>query len=101
MRSVKTSRGTSIPWLDRETSVKPGFARNYLRRAVWHTAAANLRQLEEDRSSQARPSATTGSPPRVVLDTSLTFHAERSRLFGSITSSDIADRFGSRASTSS
>jgi large subunit ribosomal protein L9 len=85
-------------------TVKPGFARNYLlpRGFAFEATTANLRQLEADRH---RAEATTR---RAYLEArrraaqlesvSLTFHAkagEESKLFGSITSGDIAERLNS------
>jgi large subunit ribosomal protein L9 len=82
-------------------SVKPGFARNYLlpRGFAFEATPANLRELETERTRaearsrrdylEARRRASQLEP------VSLTFHAkagEESKLFGSITSSDIAER---------
>jgi large subunit ribosomal protein L9 len=82
-------------------AVKTGYARNYLlpRGFAYEASAANVRQLEEERrrgeqrakrdflESRRRSSQLEG--------VSLTFHAkagEESKLFGSVTSADIADR---------
>lgn len=82
-------------------SVRPGYARNYLlpRGLAYEATAANIRQLEDERrraeqrakrdylEARRRASRLEGA--------SLTFHAnagEESKLFGSITSADIADR---------
>src|SRR5690606_36805071 len=85
-------------------TVKPGFARNYLlpRGFAYEATEANLRALEEERARgeakakrdylQARRRASQ------LEGVSLTFHAragEESKLFGSITPADIADRLNS------
>lgn len=85
-------------------AVKPGFARNYLlpRGFAFEATAANMRALEDERSKadaktkrdflEARRRASQ------LEGVSLTFHAragEESKLFGSITSGDIADRLSS------
>jgi large subunit ribosomal protein L9 len=82
-------------------TVKPGFARNYLlpRGYAFEATTANLRAIEEERAKgeakakrdflQARRRASK------LEGVSLTFHAkagEESKLFGSITTADIADR---------
>lgn len=82
-------------------SVKPGFARNYLlpRGFAYEATSANVRQLEEDRrraEQRAKRDFLEARRRAAQLDgVSLTFHAkagEESKLFGSITSSDIAER---------
>jgi large subunit ribosomal protein L9 len=82
-------------------AVKPGFARNYLlpRGFAYEASAANLRQIEEDKSrAEARGRRDYLEARRRASQlegVSLTFHAkagEESKLFGSITSADIADR---------
>lgn len=82
-------------------TVKPGYARNYLlpRGVAYEATSANLRQLEEDRTraeSRAKRDYLEAKRRASKLEgLSLTFHAkagEESKLFGSITSGDIADR---------
>ena len=82
-------------------SVKPGFARNYLlpHGFAYEATAANVRQLEEERrraEQRARRDFLEARRRASQLDgVSLTFHAkagEESKLFGSITPADIADR---------
>lgn len=84
-------------------TVKPGYARNYLlpRGFAYEATAANVRQLEEDRrraEQRAKRDYLEARRRAAQLDgVSLTFHAkagEESKLFGSITSADIADRLG-------
>jgi large subunit ribosomal protein L9 len=82
-------------------SVKPGFARNYLlpRGFAYEATQGNLRRIEEDKSrAEARGRRDYLEARRrasQLESVSLTFHAkagEESKLFGSITSGDIADR---------
>jgi large subunit ribosomal protein L9 len=82
-------------------AVKPGFARNYLlpRGYAYEATQANLRELETERSrAEARSRRAYLEARRrasQLEEVSLTFHAkagEESKLFGSITSSDIAER---------
>jgi large subunit ribosomal protein L9 len=82
-------------------SVKPGFARNYLlpRGVAYEASAANLRQIEDDKSrAEARSRRDFLEARRRASQlegVSLTFHAragEESKLFGSITTADIAER---------
>jgi large subunit ribosomal protein L9 len=82
-------------------TVKPGFARNYLlpRGLAFEATQANIRQLEEDQKRGEQKSKREYLEARrraAQLDgVSLTFHAnagEEGKLFGSITSGDIADR---------
>ena len=82
-------------------TVKPGFARNYLlpRGLAFEATQANIRRLEEDRRRaderakrdflEARRRASS------LEEVSLTFNAragEESKLFGSITTADIAEK---------
>lgn len=82
-------------------AVKPGFARNYLlpRGVAYEATDANIRQLEEERrraEEQAKRSYLEARRrAKALQDVSLTFEAragEESKLFGSITTADIADR---------
>ena len=82
-------------------TVKPGYARNYLfpRGLAFEATAANVRQLEEDqkRGEQKAKREFLEARRRAsqLEGVSLTFHAnagEEGKLFGSITSGDIADR---------
>jgi large subunit ribosomal protein L9 len=82
-------------------TVKPGFARNYLlpRGLAFEATAANVRQLEEDQKrgeQKAKREYLEARRRAAQLEgVSLTFHAnagEEGKLFGSITSGDIADR---------
>jgi len=104
MRSVKVILRQDIETLGAIgdiVGVKPGFARNYLlpRGLAYEATRANLRQLEEDQSraeSKAKRDYLEARRRASKLEgMSLTFHAkagEESKLFGSITSGDIADR---------
>jgi large subunit ribosomal protein L9 len=82
-------------------SVKPGFARNYLlpRGFAYEATAANLRAIEQDKArveAKGRRDYLEARRRASQLEgVSLTFHAkagEESKLFGSITTGDIADR---------
>ncbi|MGH7445752.1 MAG: 50S ribosomal protein L9 [Longimicrobiales bacterium] len=82
-------------------SVRPGFARNYLlpQGLAFAATAANVRQLEEERKRvEARSKRDYLESKRRASQleaVSLTFHVnagEESKLFGSITTSDIAER---------
>ncbi|MCI0433366.1 MAG: 50S ribosomal protein L9 [Gemmatimonadetes bacterium] len=84
-------------------SVRPGYARNYLlpRGLAYEASAANIRQLEDEkRRAEHRVKREYLEARRRAAQlegVSLTFHAkagEESKLFGSITSADIADRLG-------
>ena len=82
-------------------TVKPGYARNYLlpRGLAFEATAANIRQLEEDRRREDQRAKRDYLEARrrasQLEGVSLTFHAnagDEGKLFGSITSGDIADR---------
>ena len=82
-------------------SVKPGFARNYLlpRGFAYEATSANLKVLEDERMKAEQRSKRDYLEARrrasQLESISLTFHAkagEESKLFGSITSSDIGER---------
>jgi large subunit ribosomal protein L9 len=82
-------------------AVRPGYARNFLlpQGLAYAATAANMRQLEEERKrAEARTKRDYLESKRraAQLETvSLTFHVnagEESKLFGSITSADIAGR---------
>jgi large subunit ribosomal protein L9 len=85
-------------------TVKPGFARNYLvpRGFAYEATTANLQSLQDERTraeAQTRRGYLEARRRAARLEgVSLTFHAkagEESKLFGSITSGDIADRLNS------
>ena len=84
-------------------SVRPGYARNYLlpKGLAYQATDANVRQLEEERRREDQKAKRDYLEARRrasrLEGVSLTFHAkagEESKLFGSITSADIADRLG-------
>lgn len=84
-------------------TVKPGYARNYLlpRGYAYEATTANVRALEEEQrraEQQAKRSYLEARRRASQLENvSLTFHAkagEESKLFGSITTGDIAERLG-------
>jgi large subunit ribosomal protein L9 len=85
-------------------SVKPGFARNYLlpRGFAYEANAANLKTIEDEKSrveARTRRDYLEARRRASQLESvSLTFHAkagEESKLFGSITTGDIAERLNS------
>lgn len=81
--------------------VKPGYARNFLipQGKAYEATAANVRQIEYEKAQQEKREVETLSAARQRAGTlegvSLTFHAragQEGKLFGSITSADIADK---------
>ena len=81
--------------------VKPGYGRNYLipKGLAYEATQANVRRMEAERAAQGRKDAETLSEARqraaAIEGVSLTFHAragQEGKLFGSITSADIADK---------
>lgn len=81
--------------------VKPGYARNYLipQGFAYQATDANLRQIQREHAeSNAREVATLSEAQAraaSIEGVSLTFHAragQEGKLFGSITSGDIADQ---------
>jgi large subunit ribosomal protein L9 len=86
-------------------TVKPGFARNYLlpRGFAYEATAGNVKRIEEERRRvEARSKRDYLEAKRRAAQlegVSLTFQAragEESKLFGSITSADIAERLASQ-----
>jgi len=82
-------------------TVKPGFARNFLlpRGLAFEATASNIRQLEDEKkrgeAKAKRDLLEARRRASQLENVSLTFHAnagEEGKLFGSITSGDIADR---------
>ena len=82
-------------------SVRPGYARNYLlpRGFAYEATARNVKQLEEERqraeANAKRNFLEARRRASLLEDVQLTFEAragEESKLFGSITNADIADR---------
>jgi large subunit ribosomal protein L9 len=104
MNNVKVILRQNMPNLGSTgdlVTVKPGYARNYLlpRGLAFEATAANVRQLEEDQrrgEQKAKRDYLEARRRASQLEgVSLTFHAnagEEGKLFGSITTSDIADR---------
>ena len=81
--------------------VKAGYARNYLipQGLAYEATAGNLRQIEREKAQQHKLEAETLTAARQragqLEGVSLTFNAragQEGKLFGSITSGDIADR---------
>ncbi len=84
-------------------SVRPGYARNYLlpQGMAYEATEANIRQLDEEREREEQRARRDYLEARrrasILEDVSLTFHAragEESKLFGSITTADIAEQLG-------
>jgi large subunit ribosomal protein L9 len=85
--------------------VKPGYARNYLipKGLAYEATAVNVRRIEREKSAAAQKAAATldaaREQARSIEGVSLTFNAragEEGRLFGSITSSDIAEQLAAQ-----
>ncbi|HEX8392713.1 MAG TPA: 50S ribosomal protein L9 [Longimicrobium sp.] len=81
--------------------VKPGYGRNYLvpRGLAYEATSANVRKIEAERAAQTRRDSETLDSARQaaasIEGVSLTFHAragQEGKLFGSITSADIAEK---------
>lgn len=81
--------------------VRPGYARNYLipKGLAYEATKANVRRIEAEKAAQTRREGETLSEARqrasAIEGVSLTFHAragQEGKLFGSITSADIADK---------
>ena len=81
--------------------VRPGYARNYLipKGLAYEATKANVRRTEAEKAAQTRREGETLNEARqrasAIEGVSLTFHAragQEGKLFGSITSADIADK---------
>ncbi|HET7228383.1 MAG TPA: 50S ribosomal protein L9 [Longimicrobium sp.] len=88
--------------------VKPGYGRNYLipKGLAYEATAANKRRIEADNARQAaREAETLGDAKKraaSIEGISLTFHAragQEGKLFGSITSADIAEKLAEQGVT--
>lgn len=84
-------------------TVRPGYARNYLipRGLAYEATEANVRRIERERAKVAKHAAEqlgeARERARSIEGVSVTFHvraAEEGKLFGSITSADIAEQLG-------
>ena len=82
-------------------TVKPGYARNYLipQGYAYEATEANLKRIERERSQLQKKAAEELSAARsragTIEGSSVTFSAragEEGKLFGSITSADIAEK---------
>lgn len=104
MKSVKVILRQDVDKLGETgeiVNVKTGFARNYLlpRGFAYEATSANLRALEDERAKEEQRTKRDYLEARrrasQLESISITFHAkagEESKLFGSITSSDIGQR---------
>ena len=87
-------------------TVRPGYARNFLlpRGMAYEATGANIKQLEEEKrrlESRSKQQYLEARRRASLLEpVSLTFHAnagEEGKLFGSITSADIAERLNEQS----
>lgn len=104
MKNLKVILRQDVPDLGQSgdiVTVRPGYARNFLlpRGMAYEATGANIKQLEEEtRRGEARTKQQYLEARRrasQLENVSLTFHAnagEEGKLFGSITSADIAER---------
>ncbi|CAN5732759.1 MAG: 50S ribosomal protein L9 [Gemmatimonadota bacterium] len=85
--------------------VKPGYARNYLipQGLAYEASVGNVRRIENERAVVQRQAADQLAAARArvgeIEAISLTFNAraaQEGRLFGSITTADIADRLATQ-----
>jgi large subunit ribosomal protein L9 len=88
--------------------VKPGYGRNYLipKGLAYEATQANVRRLEAESAARGRRETETLNEARqrasAIEGVSLTFHAragQEGKLFGSITSQDIADKLAEQGIT--
>ncbi len=88
--------------------VKPGYGRNYLipKGLAYEATQANVRRLEAERAAQGRRDTETLNAAKQqassIEGVSLTFHAragQEGKLFGSITSADIAEKLAEQGIT--
>ena len=88
--------------------VKPGYGRNYLipKGLAYEATTANKRRLEAERArTAAKEAETMGEAQKraaAIEGISLTFHAragQEGKLFGSITSADIAEKLAEQGVT--
>ncbi len=104
MKTVKVILRENVPALGEAgeiVAVKAGYARNYLlpRDLAYEATEASVRRLEQERERAEQRARRDFLEARrrasQIEELSLTFHAragEESKLFGSITTADIADR---------
>jgi len=88
--------------------VKAGYARNYLipQGLAYEATAGNVRRIESERARTLQKEAATAAEARerakAIEGISLTFHAragQEGKLFGSITSGDIAEKLAEQGIT--
>ncbi len=89
-------------------NVKPGYARNYLipLGLAYEATDANLKRIERERAQVAKRAAgqlqSAHEQATSLESVAITFHAragDEGKLFGSITTSDIADRLAEQGVT--
>jgi large subunit ribosomal protein L9 len=101
MQVILRERLASLGNAGEIVSVKPGYVRNYLipQGLAYEANDSNLRRIEREKGqAQARAGEVLAAAQQRAAafeDVSLTFHAragQEGKLFGSITSGDIAER---------
>ncbi|MDB4948041.1 MAG: ribosomal protein [Gemmatimonadetes bacterium] len=101
MQVILRERLESLGNAGEVVDVKPGYARNYLipQGKAYEATSANVKRIETERKRQEQKDGATLSEARerakAIEGISLTFHAragQEGKLFGSITSSDIAEK---------
>lgn len=101
MKVILRERLENLGDAGESVDVKPGYARNYLipKGLAYEATAGNIRRIEAERAAQAKREAATLGDAREraksIEGVSLTFKAragQEGKLFGSITSADIAEK---------
>ena len=101
MKVILRERLENLGDAGESVDVKPGYARNYLipKGLAYEATAGNIRRIEAERAALAKREAATLGDAREraksIEGVSLTFKAragQEGKLFGSITSADIAEK---------
>jgi large subunit ribosomal protein L9 len=105
MQVILRNRLENLGDVGEVVTVKPGYARNFLipQGLAYEATDANLRRIEGEKASVARRATAeldaARERSRAFEDLSITFNAragEEGKLFGSITSADIAEKLAER-----
>jgi large subunit ribosomal protein L9 len=108
MQVILRERLDSLGSAGEVVDVKPGYARNYLipQGLAYEATAANVRRIESEQARQEQKHAATLNEARerakAIEGISLTFRAragQEGKLFGSITSADIAEKLAEQGVT--
>ena len=108
MQVILRQRIESLGDVGEIVDVKPGYGRNYLipQGLAFEATDANKRRIEADRARNAAKEAETMQDAKQratsIEGVSLTFHAragQEGKLFGSITSGDIAEKLAEQGIT--